>query len=112
MEELYGVCLGGNRQNYAGRDREGRILTTLPGDGRLMTKDCAESLCRVFRSRYPNVHVVELFRGDKDEVVAESLKNLGEHTGIEDLAQIVKECLAQGYSRAEIFATVHNAVQG
>jgi len=110
-EGLCGVSLGYSK-NYNGRDQSGRIKLTVAGDGRLMTKACAEALCRVLKSKHPNVRVVELLRGERDELAAESLSDLNEASGIADLTQAVKQCIGEGVSRQEILAVVTTVVQG
>jgi hypothetical protein len=108
MEELYGVSFG--RHNYNGRDQNGLIKTALFGDGRLMTQECAEQLWKLFQLKYPQARVVELNRGDRDEMAAKTLADLGEQTPLEVLAQAVRDCVRFGNSREQIITAVETSV--
>jgi hypothetical protein len=110
-EELYGVSFGigaTGAQNYNGRDRDGRIKVS--GDGTFMTRECAESLCRLLKAKYPVVHVVELTRGDRDDMVAGTLAELGEKSSLEILVGAIKECISFGNTQQEILAAVNQVV--
>jgi hypothetical protein len=109
-EELYGVSVALNK-NYNGRDRHGNLQFAPFGSGVFMTLDCAEALCRVFKVKYPNVKPVELFRGDRDELAATSLVELGEAVGLEKLALVIQQCVDQGFSREEILLMCKNTVE-
>jgi hypothetical protein len=109
MEELYGVSFGG-RQNYNGRDKNGQIQVTSPGDGRLMTQTCAEDFVKVLRIKYPQARVVELNRGDRDEMAAKTLADLGEQTPLEVLAQAVRDCVSFGNTREQVIIAVETAI--
>lgn len=110
-EELYGVSLGRGKGNYNGRDSNGQVTwTRFPGlDGRLMTKVCAEALTRILKRQYPHVEITELYRGDRDELVAETLDDLGEKPPVDVLANAVKDCLKFGMTRQDILAVVEVA---
>ena len=115
LEELYGVALGFSKE-YAGRDANDRIKFTFPGAGRLMTLDCAEKLVerlknirvtvnengkKVEKSQFPSVRVVTMLRGERDEVVATSLQELGEdHLGT--VTRALKLALENGVSKQEV----------
>jgi hypothetical protein len=121
MEELlYGVALDFAKE-YAGRDPHGRIKFTIPGAGRLMTCDCAEKLVerlknikitvdengkKVDKPQFPFVRVVTNFRGERDEIVATSLADLGEdHVGT--LERSIRLALSNGVSREEVLEALH-----
>jgi hypothetical protein len=97
-------------ENYNGRDTNGQIQITRFGDGKLMTQTCAEEFCKVLRVKYPQVRVVELNRGDRDELAAETLADLGEQTPLETLAQAVKDCVRFGNSHEQILTAVEASV--
>jgi hypothetical protein len=107
MIELYGVSFG--RQNYNGRGPDGQIQVTRFGDGRLMTRTCAEDFVKVLRIKYPQARIVELNRGDKDEMAAKTLADLGEQTPLEVLAQAVRDCVRFGNSREQILTAVETS---
>jgi hypothetical protein len=91
-EQLYGVSFG--RQNYQGRDEHGQIKLTrsyTPSDGRLQ------------------VRVIELLRGERDELTAESLADLGETTPLDVLVEAVKDCIRFGNTPQDILAAVNKA---
>jgi hypothetical protein len=109
-EPLYGVTFDG-RQNYNGRDENGLIKMTRFGlDGRLMTKDCAEQLCKVLQIKYPQARVIDLLRNDRDEITAESLADLGEQTPIQQLQQLVREAVRFGNTREQIITAVESSI--
>lgn len=110
-EELYGVAFDHNK-NYAGRDQFGQIRTTIAGDGVFMTMSCAQALVDKFKPKYPRVKVVELLRNGRDELPAQSLAELGEITGLDTLAEIVRKLVNDGFIRQDIAATVNHAVNG
>lgn len=109
-EQLYGVSFS-PRQNYLGRDKNGvLVFSNFSLDGRLMTRECAEDLCKLLRSKYPNVSVVELLRGEKDELVANSLADLGEETPIQQIKRLVREAVSYGSSREQILVAVESEI--
>src|SRR6266853_4173371 len=109
--ELYGVSFGRGKGNYNGRDSKGQVISTpFPGlDGRLMTKTCAEALARILKRQHPQAGVTELFRGDRDEPVAETLDDLGEKPPGDVLANAVKDCLSFGLTQQDILVVVEAA---
>jgi hypothetical protein len=110
-EELYGVAFSFNK-NYNGRDQFGRIRTTVAGDGVLMTLACAQALVTKFKSRYPEVRVVELLRNNRDELPAQSLADLGEIAGLDTLAEAVRKLVNDIFNRQDVLAAVEHAVNG
>ena len=111
-DQLYGVSLGGANQNYNRRGSDGVIRLTQAGDGALMTRTCAETLVRKFKPKYPKAHVVEVLRGERDELVAESLADLGEVTPLDQLLYAVKSCISFGNTGEEMFAVVREVIGG
>src|SRR5258706_15967376 len=108
--ELFGVALQLS-QNYNGRDQYGTIQRVMRGQGVLMTKDCAEKLCRILKHDHPGAHVVPLLRGDRDEMAATSLAELGEAVGLDKLAVVIEQCVVQGFSAEEIILKCQNAIE-
>jgi hypothetical protein len=110
MEDLlYGVALDFQRE-YAGRDPRDRIKFTVPGAGRLMTKDCAEELAARLKAtgKFPFARVVTNFRGERDEITATSLAELGEdHVGA--VTRAIKLALENGVSKLELLEAVHSS---
>jgi hypothetical protein len=101
--------LGRVNVNNNGRDSKGKIRSTpFPGlDGLLMTS--AEALARILKRQHPQAEVTELFRGDRDEPVAETLADLGEIPPVDVLANAVKDCLSFGLTQQDILAVVEVA---
>ena len=102
QELLYGVALDFSRE-YAGRDTNDRVQGTLPGAGRLMTKDCAEQLAARLKQtdKFKFVRVVTNFRGERDEPTATSLAELGEdHIGT--LRRAITIAVENGVSKQEV----------
>jgi hypothetical protein len=109
-EQLYGVSFGHNC-NYNGRDGNGLLQMTRFGlDGRLMMKSCAEDLCKILQIKYPQARVIELNRGDRDEIAAQSLADLHEQTPLEHLGQAVRDCVRFGSTREQISVAVESSV--
>jgi hypothetical protein len=108
MTQLYGISFGLN--NYNGRDKNGSIQVTRFGDGRLMTRSCAETFCKVLQIKYPQARVVELYRNDRDELAAETLADLGEQTPLEILTLAVRDCIRFGNTREQIITAVEASV--
>jgi hypothetical protein len=110
MEDLlYGVALDFQRE-YAGRDPRDRIKFTVPGAGRLMTKDCAEELAARLKAtgKFPFARVVTNFRGERDEITATSLAELGEdHLGT--LRRAITTAVENGVSKQEILDVIHSS---
>jgi hypothetical protein len=106
MEDmLYGVALDGLKE-YVGRDDHDRIQSSFPGAGRLMTKDCAEQLAARLKAtgKFKSVRVVTNFRGERDEIAATSLADLGEdHIGV--LERNIRLALSNGVLKAEVLET-------
>jgi len=110
-EELYGVAFDYNK-NYNGRDQFGKIRPTIAGNGVFMTLSCAQALAEKFKPKYPRVKVVELLRNGRDEQAVQSLAELGEIAGQDELAVTVRKLVNDGFSGQEILAAVNRAVNG
>ena len=111
-DQLYGVSLGSVNQNYNRRDADGVIRLTIAGDGALMTGACAETLVKKFKPKYPKAYVVPVIRGERDELVAESLADLGELTPLEELRRAVTDCVSFSNTSEEILAVVREVIRG
>lgn len=103
MEELYTVQFDWNN-NYNGRDVNGKIKTARAGGGVLMDKATATALCRILQSKYPTAKPVEIFRDDRDDLVAHSLADLNEGANLSDLTEVIEQLVTQGFSRQDILA--------
>ena len=101
QEELYGVVLDGSKE-YAGRDLHGRIKYTVPDAGLFMDRDTAEKLTeRLKAAGFKSARVVTMLRGERDEIAATSLAELGEdHLGT--LTRAIKLALENGVSKQEV----------
>jgi len=107
MEELlYGVAIDLSRE-YDCRDAHDRVQGTFPGAGRLMTKDCAEQLAaRLKLAGFKFARVITNFRGERDEIAATSLAELGEdHIGT--VTRAIKLALENGVSKQEVLEAVN-----
>jgi hypothetical protein len=109
QEELFGVGLN-LAQNYGGRDQYGQVKRSIAGQGVLMTRECAEKLCAILRHEFPQARIVRLYRGDRDEISAQTLEELGERAGLDKLALVVHQCLNQGFSAEEIAAKCRDTI--
>ena len=110
MEELlYGVALDFQKE-YAGRDASDRIKFTVPGAGRLMTQDCAEQLAGRLKAtgKFPFARVVTNFRGERDEITATSLAELGEDY-LGTVTRAINIALENGVSKEEVLEAVHSS---
>jgi len=108
QELLYGVALDFARE-YAGRDVHDRVQGTLPGAGRLMTKETAEQLTARLKQtgEFKFVRVVTNFRGERDEPTATSLAELGEdHVGT--VTRAITVALENGVSKQEMLDVIHS----
>src|SRR5882724_5145168 len=95
---------------YAGRDESGKIKTdNNPGVAAMMTEEVAKRLIEKFKDRYPKSEVIELIRGERDELTATSLEQLGE-IPLPQLRLVVRECLDSGISLDEVLSTCRAAV--
>jgi hypothetical protein len=104
-EELFGVGLN-RTQNYNGRSYHGVIKPAMLGQGVFMTKECAEKLVGILKFEYPEAHVVQLSRGDRDAAAATSLEELGENVGMSKLTAAVHQCVIEGFGKQEIVSKV------
>src|SRR5437762_12722937 len=110
MSDTYGVSFG--RQNYNGRDEHGELKLTAPyapSDGRLMNRETADQLCRILKLNYPQVRVIQIFRGEQGALTAESLAEVGDATPLDVLVEAVKDCIRFGNTPDEILTAVNKA---
>lgn len=100
-EELFTVQFDWDK-NFNGRDENGRIRMARAGGGVLMDRTTAEALCRVLRPKFPTVRPVQIWREDRDDLVAHSLADLNEGADLSDLTEVVEQLVAQGFDREDI----------
>jgi len=109
-EQLYGVSLGAGRGIYGGRDQHGAIRKTVIGQGTLMNGETAEKLRAILSYEHPFANVIPLQRGDRDEMAATSLAELGEAVGLDKLEVVLQQCILQGFDAEEILLKCRNTI--
>ena len=96
---------------YQGRDAQGTIkLTRHANLAAMMDEQTAKLLIEKFKVRYPHSEITDVIRGERDDLTASTLAELGEAPSdrvaqlpsVVALKQALQKCIADGVSRRDI----------
>jgi hypothetical protein len=104
---------------YQGRDAQGTIkLTRHANLAAMMNEQTAKRLIEKLKVPYPHSEIASVIRGERDDLTATTLAELGEAPpahilqlpSVAILKQALEQCLAAGVSRKDILLLVPEAI--